>query len=92
MQVWKIVGEQPATAPPLCRCFWTTWRPWLSRWKPIFCGGPACATRRRNGAEIFYRVLKPRSDLENRPGLGAEAVHQDFHATVCLTGLESMLT
>ena len=31
-------------------------------------------------------------DLENFSGLGAEAVRQDFHATVYLTGLETLLT
>ena len=31
-------------------------------------------------------------DLENFSGLGAEAVRQDFHATVYLTGLETILT
>ena len=31
-------------------------------------------------------------DLENFSGNGAEAVRQDFHATVYLTGLETILT
>jgi hypothetical protein len=42
--------------------------------------------------ETFYGLLKTRLDLENFSGLGAEAVRQDFHATVYLTGLESLLT
>ena len=45
----------------------------------------------RWGVETFYGVLKTRLDLENFSGLGAEAVRQDFHATVYLTGLESHL-
>lgn len=46
----------------------------------------------RWGVETFYGVLKTRLDLENFSGLGAEAVRQDFHATVYLTGLETILT
>lgn len=48
--------------------------------------------RWRWGVETFYGLLKTRLDLENFSGLGAEAVRQDFHATVYLTGLESILT
>jgi hypothetical protein len=46
----------------------------------------------RWGVEGFYGVLKTRLGLENFTGTGAEAVRQDFHATVYLTGLESILT
>jgi hypothetical protein len=46
----------------------------------------------RWGVETFYGVLKTRLDLENFSGLTAEAVRQDFHATVYLTGLENLLT
>jgi hypothetical protein len=46
----------------------------------------------RWGVETFYGILKTRLDLENFTGLGAEAVRQDFHATVYLTGLEAILT
>lgn len=46
----------------------------------------------RWGVETFYGVLKTRLDLENFTGLTAEAVRQDFHATVYLTGLEAILT
>ena len=46
----------------------------------------------RWGVETFYGVLKTRLDLENFSGTGAEAVRQDFHATVYLTGLETLLT
>ncbi len=46
----------------------------------------------RWSVETFYGVLKTRLDLENFSGLGAEAVRQDFHVTVYLTGLESILT
>lgn len=37
-------------------------------------------------------MLKTRLDLENFSGTGAEAVRQDLHATVYLTGLETILT
>jgi hypothetical protein len=46
----------------------------------------------RWGIETFYGVLKTRLELENFTGTGAEAVRQDFHATVYLSGLESILT
>jgi hypothetical protein len=46
----------------------------------------------RWGVETFYGLLKTRLELENFTGNGAEAVRQDFHATVYLTGLESILT
>lgn len=46
----------------------------------------------RWGIETFYRLLKTRLALENFSGTGAEAVKQDFHATVYLSGLESLLT
>lgn len=42
--------------------------------------------------ETFYGLLKTRLELENFTGTQAEAVRQDFHATVYLTGLESVLT
>ena len=45
-----------------------------------------------NPATYTNGVLKTRLDLENFSGLGAEAVRQDFHATVYLTGLETILT
>lgn len=48
--------------------------------------------RLRWGVETFYGLLKTRLALENFSGTGAEAVRQDFHATVYLTGLESILT
>jgi len=46
----------------------------------------------RWGVETFYGVLKTRLGLENFSGHSAEAILQDFHATVFLTGMESMLT
>ncbi len=46
----------------------------------------------RWGIESFYGLLKPRLGLENFSGTGAEAVKQDFYATVYLSGLESLLT
>lgn len=46
----------------------------------------------RWGIETFYGVLKTRLELENFTGIGAEAIRQDFHATVYLSGLESLLT
>jgi hypothetical protein len=42
--------------------------------------------------ETFYGLIKTRLELENFTGIGAEAVRQDFYATVYLTGLESLLT
>lgn len=42
--------------------------------------------------ETFYGLLKTRLELENFSGIGVEAVRQDFHATVYLSGLESLLT
>jgi hypothetical protein len=46
----------------------------------------------RWGVESFYGLIKTRLELENFTGNGAEAVRQDFHATVYLSGLESILT
>ena len=46
----------------------------------------------RWGIESFYGLVKTRLGLENFTGNGAEAVRQDFHATVYLSGLESILT
>jgi hypothetical protein len=46
----------------------------------------------RWGVESFYGLVKTRLELENFTGNGAEAVRQDFHATVYLSGLESILT
>lgn len=42
--------------------------------------------------ETFYGLLKTRLELENFTGLSAEAVRQDFYASIYLTGLESILT
>lgn len=46
----------------------------------------------RWGIETFYGLLKTRLELENFTGMNVEAVRQDFHATVYLSGLESLLT
>jgi len=46
----------------------------------------------RWGTEGFYGILKTRLELENFTGQTAESIYQDFHATVYLTGLESILT
>lgn len=46
----------------------------------------------RWGEETFYGILKTRLNLENFTGKTAEAVYQDFYASVYLTGLESILT
>jgi len=46
----------------------------------------------RWGAETLYDVLKTRLALENFSGKTATAVRQEFHATILLTGLESLLT
>jgi len=42
--------------------------------------------------ETFYHVLKSRLDLENFSGETVEAIRQDFHASVLLCNLESLLT
>lgn len=46
----------------------------------------------RWGAETFYDLIKNRLSLENFSGKTAHAVLQDFHATLFLTTLESLLT
>jgi hypothetical protein len=46
----------------------------------------------RWGVETLYDVLKTRLALENFSGKTAVAVQQEFHATIFLTGLESLLT
>jgi hypothetical protein len=46
----------------------------------------------RWGGESFYGLLKTRLELGNFTGTGAEAVRQDLHAAVYLSGLESILT
>jgi ASC-1-like (ASCH) protein len=46
----------------------------------------------RWGIETLYGRLKTRLNLENFSGLSSEAIRQDFHATILLTGLESILT
>ena len=42
--------------------------------------------------ETCYLMLKSRLDLENWTGQTVEAVFQDFHASVLLANLESLLT
>jgi len=46
----------------------------------------------RWGVEGFYGRVKTRLGLENFTGQSAESVRQDFHSTVYLTGLETLLT
>jgi hypothetical protein len=46
----------------------------------------------RWGIETFYGILKTRLGLENFSGYSVEAIQQDFHAAVLLSGLESILT
>ena len=46
----------------------------------------------RWGVETFYSLLKTRLELEHFTGFTAESVRQDFHSSVFLTGLESLLT
>jgi hypothetical protein len=46
----------------------------------------------RWGIETFFGLLKTRLELENFSGTQAEAVRQDFYATVYLSSLESILT
>jgi len=47
---------------------------------------------RRWNHETFYGVLKGRLELENFSGHTPEAVRQDFHSTLLLCNLESVLT
>lgn len=47
---------------------------------------------RRWNHETFHRVLKGRLELENFSGQTPEAVRQDFHSTLLLCNLESVLT
>lgn len=47
---------------------------------------------RRWHHETFYGVMKGRLDLENFSGQTPEAVRQDFHSTLLLCNLESVLT
>lgn len=42
--------------------------------------------------ETYYGVMKGRLELENFSGQTPEAVRQDFHSTVLLCNLESVLT
>lgn len=46
----------------------------------------------RWGTETFYGLLKNRLLLENFTGKTVEAVEQDFHASVYISGLETLLT
>lgn len=46
----------------------------------------------RWGVETLYDVVKNRLSLENFSGKTAQAVLQDFHATLFLTSLEALLT
>jgi hypothetical protein len=46
----------------------------------------------RWGVETLYGVVKTRLQLENFSGLTAEAVRQDFHATIFITNLEAVFT
>lgn len=46
----------------------------------------------RWGVETFYGILKTRLMLENFSGYSVEAIQQDFHVAVLLTGVESILT
>jgi hypothetical protein len=46
----------------------------------------------RWGIETFYGILQTRLGLENFSGYSVEAIQQDFHVAVLLTGVESILT
>ena len=46
----------------------------------------------RWGSETFYDLLKNRLLLENFTGKTVEAVEQDFHATIYISGLQTILT
>jgi hypothetical protein len=47
---------------------------------------------RRWNHETFYGIMKGRLELENFSGQTPEAVRQDFHSTLLLCNLESVLT
>lgn len=47
---------------------------------------------RRWNHETFYGMVKGRLDLENFTGETAEAVRQDFHSTLLMANLESVLS
>jgi Transposase DDE domain len=46
----------------------------------------------RWGIETLYSKVKNRLALEHFSGISSESIMQDFHATIFLTGLESLLT
>ena len=47
---------------------------------------------RRWGIETFYGTIKGRLNLENFTGKSVEAILQDFHATIFISALESLIT
>ena len=47
---------------------------------------------KRWGVETFYKIMKSRLALENFTGTSAEAVRQDFFATILITNLETIFT
>lgn len=47
---------------------------------------------RRWGIETYYGLIKGRLDLEHWSGKTVESIYQDFHATVFLSNLESVIT
>jgi hypothetical protein len=47
---------------------------------------------KRWGIETLYSKVKGRLALEHFSGISPESILQDFHATIFLTGLESLLT
>ena len=46
----------------------------------------------RWGVETFYNVLKSRLSLDSFSGTSPESIRQDFHASVLLSGIETILT
>ena len=46
----------------------------------------------RWGVETFYGTAKDRLNLENFSGKSVQAVQQDFHATIFISALESVIT
>jgi hypothetical protein len=46
----------------------------------------------RWGIETLYGIMKTRLGLQNFSGYSEDAILQDFHATILLTGLETILT
>lgn len=47
---------------------------------------------KRWGVETYYNILKSRLSIDNFSGKTVESVRQDFHSTIFVSGLETILT